>query len=190
MTVYEMNFPQSLEMLMELIKTKQEGLVVEKAKNLWLATGRTDGTYSETVQQEFNIPVFHSEHIGGTCVVFPDDLSFCELSLSYSDFGERAIKAIKDYLTTFGLVVRLAGNDLMLYSAEEKEEYKVASYGSGWLAKGYMQTVVHVSIGMNEELVSRLCTKPCQKKPRGLAQYGVTAQAVYEVIKPIIEARA
>lgn len=187
MNIYEVNFTKAAEKAIALASEGKEGLMVAISDNLWLATGRTEGTYSEAVRQEFDIPVFHSEHIGGTCVVFPNDLSFCELSLSYSDFGKRAINAIKNYLTNFGLVVRLDGNDLMLYSAEEKEWFKVASYGSGWLSKGYMQTVVHVSIGMDEELVSRLCTKPCQKNPRGLAQYGITAQAVYEVIKPIIE---
>ena len=187
MDIYEVNFTQAVERATTLASEHKDGLLVIVSDKLGLATGRTADTYSEAVRQEYNIPIFHSEYIGGTIVVFPDDISFLELSLSYSDFGEQVVNAVKDYLLSVGLKVRNFGNDLMLYSDEENEWFKVASYGSGWISKGYMQTVIHISIGMDEELVDRICTKPCKKKPRGLSRYGITAQAIYNAIKPTID---
>lgn len=183
MQTYEVNFKQVIDMAVSLASERKEGFFAVFSDDIGIGTGRTDGTYDKAICQERNLPVFHSEHIGGTIVLFPGDISFLELSLSYSDFGKDAIKAIESYLQSIGLQVRRFGNDLMLYSAEEKEWFKVASYGSGWISKGYLQTAVHVSIGMDEELVSKICTKPCQKKPRGLARYGIKAQEIYNVIK-------
>ncbi|MBQ8331130.1 MAG: hypothetical protein IJX94_01355 [Clostridia bacterium] len=186
MKVYEIGFSQVADAMKEITQTGGEGLIVEIAADPWLATGRIDGTYSEEARQDLGIPLFHAKHYGGTCVVFPGDLSLCEMRLTQSDFGKRAIHAVKEFLKSLGLHVALDGNDLMLYSPEENEKFKVASYGSGSFGGGHYQTVVHVSIGMDEELVKRLCTKNQKKKPRGLDRYGVTAQAVYEVIKPLI----
>lgn len=189
MNIFELDtFIAGSTKAVELAKAREEGLIVAVVENHWLATGLTDGTYSAAVQQELNIPVFKAQHVGGTCVVFPGDLSMCELRIGNSDFGRKILVALQNYLGTRNIRTRFDGNDLMVHSAEEDDWFKIASYGSGWIGKGFVQTVVHVSIGMDEDLVTRLCTKPCVKRPGGLEKYGVTSQDVYEVLKPTIAA--
>lgn len=185
MKIYKIDFQRVADTIKEIEQTKQEGLIVEIATHPWLATGKIDGTYSEAVRQELGIPLFQSKHYGGTCVVFPGDLSLCEFKLGKSDFGKLAICAIRDYLLSVGFNVSLDGNDLMLCSIEECDKFKVASYGSGSFGDGYMQTVVHVSIGMDENLIKKICLKEQKKRPRGLSKYGITAQDIYDAIKHI-----
>lgn len=188
MKVYEIGFPKVADTIKNIVLSEQEGTIVEVATEHWLATGRIDGTYSEEVRQKLGIPIFQSTYMGGTCVVFPGDISFCELRLKQSDFGKQAIVAVKNYLKSLGFCVVLNGNDLMLYSREADGLFKVASYGSGRFLEKYLQTVVHISIGMDEELVGRICVKDQKKKPMGLGRYGITAESIYKVIKPVMEA--
>ena len=188
MDVYELDtFVTGSTKAIELAKAGKEGLIIAVVENHWLATGLTENTYSAEVQQELSIPVFKAQHVGGTCVVFPGDLSMCELRFGTSNFGKQALVALQSYLGTRGIRARFDGNDLMAYSEVKGDWLKIASYGSGWLSKGYVQTVVHVSIGMDEDLVSRLCTKPSIKRPGGLEEFGITSQNVYDLLKPTVE---
>lgn len=188
MHIYELNdFSEVSAKAIELAQTNKEGIIVAIVDSHWLATGATENTYDVEAQQRFNIPVFQSQHIGGTCVVFPGDLSLCELYHGVSNFGHSVIRAVKEYLDSLNIRTYFDGNDLMIHSSTDNVWRKVASHGSGWLDKGYSQSVVHISIGMDENLVEQICTKPCIKKPGGLGSYGITADAIYNnIVKPII----
>lgn len=188
LTIYELStFPGGATKANELAKTKAEGIVVAVVESHWLATGVTAGTYDVSAQQRLNIPVFQSQHIGGTCVVFPGDLSLCELHHGLSNFGFLVVQGLETYLNGLGFRTHFDGNDLMLHFTTDDIWRKVASHGSGWISNGYSQVVVHVSIGMDEHLVDTLCTKPCKKRPGGLGIYGITAEEIYnKVVQPII----
>ena len=188
MDIYELDtFVAGSTKAAELARSGKEGLIVAVVESHWLATGLTEHTYSAEIQQELNIPVFKAQHVGGTCVVFPGDLSMCELHIGTSNFGKYMLTTLQSYLGARGIRTRFEGNDLMI-CVDANDWRKIGSYGSGWVSEGFVQTVLHVSIGMDEDLVSKLCTKHCIKRPGGLSMLGITTQEVYEALKPAIAA--
>lgn len=85
---------------------------------------------------------------------------------------------LTSYLSGYGNV-RLDGNDILL------DDRKVASWAS-MDHDGYITRVMHISVGMDEDLVNEICTKPMVKRPGRLADYAITSNDILSAIEPVI----
>lgn len=181
--IYEIQ--ETLDMLTvakDLATNNEDGIVLNIAKEIWMASGQVENSYSKLAKEKYNLNMYEGIFIGGTAIVFPGDISILQLKHDLSDIGTRIINKTKDFLASRNIESFISGNDLLI--AEGNENYKVASWGSGWKAKDYTENVVHISIGMDEELVDEICTKNCVKKPRGLSYYGIKTSDILDIIKP------
>lgn len=189
MQLYEVeSVEKTVKLMNELAKEQADSLIVVKHADVALIAGKTDGTYSENLRRRLNLPIAHAEYIGGSVIVFPGDLSFARFTYSSSDFGWRVLQCVRDYLVSKNIDCRLMGNDLMIFHAESKKWFKVASQGAGWLQPGYMQTLVHFSINTNVAMINHVCTKHQHKVPGSLSDYDITADELYSVLMSVIDA--
>ena len=155
-----------------------EGLDVFFNEAVFLQTGVTN-TSDRDAARALGIPVWQAEHLGGSIVCFPGDLSLCMTSWGMNDFGERLYAATVDFLRERGAEVTTDGNDVL---AEGK---KVMSWARATLITGWVQTVAHFSVNVDLDLIRRICTKPMVKTPGALSAYGVTAEELWDRIREL-----
>lgn len=162
-----------------------EGLIVNIPDQQFIASGMrrmyADGS---------DISAYNADYNGGSVVMFVGDLNIIELKKGFSDIGERVIGRVKEYLSQKGIETSRSGNDLVYivndYENNKITQYKVASFGSLWIGER-METVVHVSINVDVDLIRKICLKPMKKVPKGLSDFGITAEEVLAFISPIYE---
>ena len=122
--------------------------------------------------------MFATHHSGGTIIVFPGDLSLYASSRERNKLGKRITERVRQYLLDAGINAVIDGNDVM---ADGK---KVCSYGSS-VVNGLLETVVHVSINSDVELIRKICSKEMIKMPGALSDYGIAAQDVWGAVADI-----
>ena len=57
--------------------------------------------------------------------------------------------------------------------------YKVASYSSRRFGD-LLFSAFHISYEVNLDLIMKICTKPMEKTPKGLNEYEITEQELYD----------
>ena len=160
-----------------------EGLDIFFNTGVFLQTGVTN-TSDRDAARELGIPVWQAEHLGGSIVCFPGDLSLCLTTWGnrLPDFGEACMEAAEGLLREAGAAVARDSNDVL---ADGK---KVASWARATTRDGWVQTVVHFSVNTDLELIRHICTKPMKKIPGQLSDYGITANDILARIGPEMEA--
>lgn len=184
--VFSDRFEHMMSKIDSAVTHMQDLRMIMMHNETWIAAGKEDNTLRREAVEERNIPILDACYYGGAIVVAPGDILFGELKNGPSNFGSKALHVLWRHLRSRGVGCRIFGNDLLAFDTDQKRWFKVASYGSGWVAKGYMQTGIHVSINLNPELISQVCIKDCQKTPGYLSQYGITAFEIYDVMKPLL----
>lgn len=159
-----------------------EGLDVFFNRDLFLQTGVLATSDKEAARQR-GIPVWEAEHLGGSIVCFPGDLSLCLTTWgdSMPSFGPDCMDAVSRLLRERGAKVKQDNNDVL---ADGK---KVASWARATLLSGWVQTVLHFSVNVDLELIRAICTKPMAKIPDALSEYGITAEEIFKEIEPLLE---
>lgn len=176
MKTYRTNFTNAVNKALELRKQQKEGLIISIADSVGYATGIEPNSYDKT--KLTGSTRYQGTYMGGCCIVFPGDLSIWQARHSRSSFGKQCITTLEEFMENKGLLVRQTGNDLMLYH-EDAQADKIASWAEAETENGLYETVFHVSIGMDIELVSAVCTKNSGKKVgTGLSELGITADEI------------
>lgn len=122
--------------------------------------------------KENGIMVFPAMHLGGSIVCFPGDLSIMEICWGKSAFATEVIQSFVGYLKELGLQAEQEKNDVLV------DGKKIASWARATNIEGWTQSVVHFSVGMDLEVVKKICTKPMVKVPGRLADYGITSDMI------------
>ena len=79
---------------------------------------------------------------------------------------------LRDYLQERGVNIYFDGNDLLIDGI-----YKCASYSSRRFGD-ILFSAFHISYDVDLDLINKICTKPMRKIPRGLKEYGITAEEI------------
>lgn len=177
MKTYKTNFSDAVKLVSSLHAKHEEGLIVSIADTIGYATGVQPNTYDKSKMCEE--ACYEGEYNGGCCVVFPGDLSICQVKETPSVFGKQLMTALEEYLEQKGLLVRVMGNDLMLYRGDVQGD-KIASWAESECEDGLWDTVFHVSIGMDLSLIEQVCTKEGKHVGIGLGELGITAEEILE----------
>ena len=122
-----------------------------------------------------NLEIFNTHKFGGTIINFKNDLCIGDYQPKHNSFGEDILNAIKEYLISKGLNASFEDNDVLI-----EGKYKVASYMSTFINE-CLYTAIHISIDVDLEIIKAICTKPMNKIPKGLSDYGITQQEMKEV---------
>ena len=186
MQLYQGNFRYAAMKALELAATHTNGIAIAVSDEMYFAVGKQPNTHNLQSISELNGDIYEGQWNGGTCVVFPGDLSLCMINNTITDFAHVCLDKIQEYLTKRGLIVRKTGNDLLLYEYPTAIGRKVASCGDSYKEDKYFEAVVHVSIGMDEGIINQVCTKKQTKRPMGLGQYGITAEQVLAYLKTTV----
>lgn len=122
------------------------------------------------------------QHLGGTIVNMPGDVSVCITTWGDSDLAPEIAAKLTNWLTEKGLNITTDGNDTLV------EGKKVISWARATTVKGWCQGVVHASVGaIDLELVKAICTKPMEKVPGALSEYGITADDLVPIVEKELE---
>lgn len=120
-----------------------------------------------------NLPTYHTHNFGGIIINFKDDICVGHYETLGYDFGANFMRDFGSYLFNKNLNVTLNGNDVLV------DNYKVASYMSQNI-NGCVYTAIHISIGMDLAMIKNICTKPMEKTPKGLQDYGITQEEIIQ----------
>ncbi len=179
METYNGNFEYAVNKANELISEDKEGLIVSVADKTGFAIGRENNTCNREEVSEQGGAVYEGAYYGGTCVVFQGDINLCRLTHNADSWGKHILNQVKKYLRSKGLQTMPSGNDLLVY--ENGNAYKVASYAEGYNGDMF-EAVVHISIGMDLDLIRDICTKPMNKIPKGLQDYNINADEIIQYL--------
>lgn len=120
------------------------------------------------------IEVLHIGHNGGTIIVFDDSITVFKFdTIKPTDIKPQITK----YLSGKNISASITGNDILCNG------YKVAGDMYRILDNGFFFYGIHISINANAEIINKLCTKPMEKVPRGLAYYGITRKELLNVLQ-------
>lgn len=127
------------------------------------------------------LTVGQGQYLGGSIVNMPGDLSICITTWGNSELAPRIVERMTERLRELG-EVSMDENDILL------EGKKVVSWARATTVKGWCQSVIHCSVGpMDLDLVREICTKPMEKVPGSLGDYGVTAEELWSIAEPMIK---
>lgn len=170
-----MEFKQYIDNFESLLNNKRTGIVT--SDKTYILTG-IEKAYNDTVK---NIEVLNTQHIGGCIINFKDDLCIYNFQEGFNNFGKNFIDSFCEYLVHKGFIANINNNDLLI-----NDIYKVASYMTRNI-DGILYTAIHISISVDLDLIKQICTKPMNKIPKGLIEFGITTEEVKNFIKKYLD---
>ena len=123
--------------------------------------------------EQNGIEVVRLEHMDGSILCFPGDLTLMNVSHGNSGMGRQIMLTIQAMLTEGGFDARIDGNDVLVNGL------KVASWTST-RAQNYTATYVQCSVNTDTELIRKLCRKPMYKIPGALRDFGISASDIWD----------
>lgn len=129
--------------------------------------------------EKHNIPCANIGRRGGTFVVNKDDIGFGFITKGLDNtIGISIYNGVYEFLKSKGLNVHQKGNDVLV------DGYKVF----GWASHYYQEydaiyITAHITLSVNIELIQNICTKPMNKVPKGLNDFGITQKDVIEFLE-------
>ncbi|MBE6892463.1 MAG: hypothetical protein E7482_00420 [Ruminococcaceae bacterium] len=110
---------------------------------------------------------------GGVIVVEKGDVDIAHFGKLNNTVRDCLGNAFLKWLSEKGLNAKRENNDILV------DGYKV--FGMGGRRHGEIDyTVIHIGINTNLENIKKICTKKMEKVPKGLGEYGITAEEVRE----------
>lgn len=171
-------FEENIKYLPSFIQTDGFKCIVKSNKTICLKGMFSD--LNEDVCKANNVQIYNTNHFGGTIVNFKEDLCFAKFTKGKNIYIREFIHKLADYLKEKGLNITIDNNDILV------DGYKCASFMSVHV-KEYFFAAAHISIGMDIDLIKKICNKPMKKTPIGLKEYGVTTTMVKEFIEQFVE---
>lgn len=117
---------------------------------------------------------------GGSLVLFPGNIIF--LDINPVESPRRFMRFTQDfirYLKDNGIDAELDGNDIMV---DGKKVVGAISTALPEPYDGWVYFGASISINSDAELIDKICTKPMEKVPGALSDYGLTTTDVMQFI--------
>lgn len=169
-----------LEELKDGLKKQTKCVIVEYTENQ-VNYGFDDTPNFEYCKQN-NIECVNIGRRGGTFVVNNGDIGFGYITKGLDNtIGELIYNDFANYLRAKGLNVKKVANDILV------DGYKVF----GWASHYYkdfdaIYITAHFTLSVNLELINNICTKPMNKIPKGLLDFGVTREEIKHFIISVL----
>lgn len=145
-------------------------------------TGRSN-KINDNYCLENNIRVEHTANEGGTIVVQDGDIEFGFFKFNGFNDGLKLMENICTKLKeTLGDRIDIDNNDLLVDG-----KYKVGSYSSVNVGDRLIYTGCHISMSANIDHICNICLKEMIKVPKGLSDYGIDVNELYEYIETLLK---
>lgn len=177
MTRY-VEFKDAIELAEDSVKRQHEVLIVASSDSTYYAVGVQPNT---TTIGDNHDNTYYGQYNGGCCVIFPGDISINEISRKKTNTGLTIINAVKQFLVNKEINCIIDNNDLVIDGI-----YKVGSWAQTQLNLGLWQTVVHLSVNVDLDVINQVCTKETNKTPKGLSDYNITYSDLFDVINTVL----
>ena len=131
-----------------------------------------DGGFDINKAKELNIPCYNIYRKGGAFVASPNDIVYCFCSKNHNmNYNGKLSHFLMKKLLARGIEVEKVKNDLLAFGKKFLGQMyikidNIAFYGG------------HISIDCNLNIIQEVCTKPMEKIPSGLSQYGISTEEV------------
>ena len=161
---------------------KRSGMVIVEYDNMQVNYG-FDAKPNFEYCQAHNIPCVDIGRRGGAFVVNNGDIGFGYITSGLDNtVGELIYNKFAEYLRAKGLNAEAKDNDVLI------DGYKVFGWASNYY-KEYdaIYITCHFTMSVDLELIRNVCTKPMNKIPKGLSEYGITSDEIKEFIERTIE---
>lgn len=129
--------------------------------------------------KEHNIPCVDIGRMGGAFVINKGDVGLGHVAKGFDNtIGFEVYNRFTEYLKSKGLNAVAKDNDILI------DGYKVF----GWASYHYQKAdatfiTCHFTISVNVNLIKSICTKPMNKIPKGLSDFGITRKEVIEFLE-------
>lgn len=134
----------------------------------------TDGGLDIEKIIEKNIPIYNIQRKGGAIVTSPGDVVYCFITKTDNLYFNMELRNfLVKKLTQKGIPVEQTKNDLLV-DGKKCFGFMHRDLGSRKFYGG------HISINCNLELIKDICTKPMEKIPTGLSNYGVSTDNIID----------
>jgi hypothetical protein len=133
-----------------------------------------DGGFDLAKAIELKIPYYDIYRKGSAFVTSPGDVVYCFCSKNHNTHYNRDFsRFLMKKLIARGIDAEETENDLLAFGKKCLGQMyikinDIAFYGG------------HISLNCNLELIKQLCTKPMEKVPGGLEQYGITTKDIID----------
>lgn len=127
-----------------------------------------------------NITVIDTGNMGGTIVANAGDMGVAILKKEGWTIGADTLNYLCEKLKDRIPNLRVDGNDLI-----GEENFKLTSYASFNVGNRVIYTIIAISFNPNIEHISNICSKPMNKIPKGLSDYGITREEIVDFINTI-----
>ena len=157
---------------------KQSKMVIVEYDNMQVNYG-FDAKPNFEYCQAHNIPCVDIGRRGGAFVVNKGDIGFGYITAGLDNtVGELLYNKFAEYLKTKGLNAETKDNDVLI------DGYKVFGWASNYY-KEYdaIYITCHFTMSVDLELIRNVCTKPINKTPKGLSEFGISREEIIEFIE-------
>ena len=174
MKIYQAKTSKELEVTTVMTKNLQEEYLIYLInEELFAMTGLLPTLNVDLC----NIPIRHFSYLNGSIICSPQDLILIKTDLTPSSFGQNCLEILSDYYKDTDIEIIFDNNDLLFNNKKIASQIEMFIQGAT-----VYQTIVHFSMDINLELIEQLCTKPTEKIPGSLTEYGMTAEKLWELI--------
>jgi lipoate-protein ligase A len=111
---------------------------------------------------------------GGAFVTQPGDIAYAHVTFERDSFNQKLSKFLIKKLAEKGIIAEYSGNDLLINGRKVMGHMMKYWGGSQYFYGG------HISFSVDLEQIESVCTKPMEKIPAGLNEFGVTREEVEE----------
>lgn len=140
-----------------------------------------EGIINEEYCKENNLDICNSFNMGGIIVANTGDINMAIMKDEGWEVGKNLLNDLAVELVKFIPNIKVDNNDIIV-----DDKYKVISYASINANNRLIYTCVHISMNPNIDHISNVCMKPMFKIPKGLNDFGITADEIINIINKII----
>lgn len=130
--------------------------------------------------EQNNMLIINTGNMGGTIVANTGDIGVAILKKEGWTVGADTLNQLCEKLKDRTPNLRVDGNDLI-----GEENFKLTSYASFNVGNRVIYTIIAISINPNIEDIVNICSKPMNKIPKGLSDYGIAREEIVDFINTI-----
>lgn len=144
---------------------------IQDSKVVLVSTARV---VDEQLCYDMGYQVYEAFNNGGVIVTNPGDFEILYTGPFNNNWLEQFCKHFTEWLCSRGLNAEWVKNDILV------DGYKVC--GTCTTRYGNIDYIgIHVGINTNLDDIKKICTKPMEKTPKGLGEYGVKSEEVRDM---------
>lgn len=165
----------------EAMANAEETCIYCVAEDHAAVVGTRLGADLDAIARE-QIRLIQIKHEGGTIVLSPGDVDIGIFTEDFSGhvYRDLIVERIIALLDIEPDRITRVKNDILV------DGKKVIGYGSRRYGD-ILYTAIHVSINADLVLIQKICTKPMQKIPGSLIEYGVCSNDIVNILRDIFE---